>query len=273
MFINTFNVYTDEMIKKIAPSVFSEKHNDLRTDKYTLFNTSNIIDEMRKLDFEVTGLAVNSVRKPSKLNNPRTAKHMIRFSHRSYLDTKDPHISVGSIIPQILLTNSHNGTSSYQISSGLWRKVCANGLCVSAADIESYRIRHIGHSMYEVIRASISCANKFEEIIDSVYQMNGINLTDRQVRDFVHDALVIKLGDDPKVLSKVENPMIITTRHREEDAPNTLWNIFNAVQENYMKGGIRLINRALRPIKNIEENTRVNKELWQLADRYRLNVA
>lgn len=266
-------IYTDEMIKKVAPSVFSSKYNELRSDKYVLFSTDNIINEMRNLGFEVTNIAVNGVRKKTTLNNPRMAKHMIRFSHRDHLDTRDPHLAVGSIVPQIMLTNSHNGTSSYQIAAGLWRKVCSNGLCVNAADVESYRIRHIGHSMEEVIRASISCANRAEEIIDSVYQMNGINLTDKQLKDFIHDALVIKLGDDPKTLAKVENPSIIAQRRREEDAPNTLWNVFNAIQENYTKGGIRLINRTLRPIKNIEENTRINRELWKLADQYRLNVA
>lgn len=273
MTITTLNPFTDAEIKKFAPSVFGTDRNELRSSKYSLFNTSDIIHEMRNLGYEVTNVSTNGIRKETVLNNPLTRKHMIRFSHRDYLNTKDSHLAVGSVVPQILLTNSHNGTSSYQIAAGLWRKVCSNGLCVNTANIEAFRVRHIGHNMDEVIKASLSCASRSNEIIDSVYEMNGITLTDKQVKDFVHDALKIKIGDDPKRLNKVENPMVITTRHREEDAPNTLWNVFNAIQENYMKGGIRLIDRTLRPIRNIEENTRINRELWKLADDYRLNIA
>lgn len=267
--ISNFGTYSDSDIARVIPSVFATKPNALRSSKYTLFNTGDIIHNMRDLGYEVTNLAWNGTRKETTLNHPQTAKHMIRFSHKDFLNPKSDSIKVGQIIPQILLTNSHNGTSSYTIAAGLWRKVCSNGLCVSTGDIESYRIRHIGHSMDEVINASLKCAERTEEIVDAVHIMSGIKLNDKQIRDFVHEALKIKFGSEPKALNKVKTPMELIHRNRPEDAENTLWNIFNAAQENYIKGGIRLTERTLRPITNIEENTRINRELWQLADNFR----
>lgn len=35
---------------------------------------------------------------------------------------------MGSQVPEIILLNSHDGSSSYQMLLGLFRQVCANGL-------------------------------------------------------------------------------------------------------------------------------------------------
>ena len=47
-------------------------------------------------------------------------KHMIRLRHASQIN--------GAEANEIVLLNSHDGTSSYQMLAGMFRFVCSNGL-------------------------------------------------------------------------------------------------------------------------------------------------
>ena len=58
---------------------------------------------------------------------------------------------------------------------------------------------------------------------------------------------------------------------RTEDAPDTLWSVFNRVQENLLGGG--LVRRTptgrlsrTRRITSIREDVRLNGRLWDLAE-------
>lgn len=47
-------------------------------------------------------------------------KHMLRLRHASQIN--------GAEAKEIVLLNSHDGTSSYQMVAGMFRFVCSNGL-------------------------------------------------------------------------------------------------------------------------------------------------
>ena len=59
---------------------------------------------------------------------------------------------------------------------------------------------------------------------------------------------------------------------RVEDQDPTLWNTFNVVQENLVKGGLRVVNpetsrrSRTRGVTSISENAKLNKALWVLAE-------
>jgi len=44
--------------------------------------------------------------------------------------------------------------------------------------------------------------------------------------------------------------------------------VFNVVQENVMKGGVRGAVRETKPINQVAEIQRINQGLWQLATDY-----
>jgi hypothetical protein len=53
-----------------------------------------------------------------------------------------------------------------------------------------------------------------------------------------------------------------------------LWSVFNRVQENLVKGGLsgRAANgrqQSTRPVQGIDQNVRLNRALWLLADGLR----
>ena len=51
-------------------------------------------------------------------------KHLLRFRHDSMVEGS------GDEIPELILVNSHDGTSSYQLMAGICRTICAHGLIV-----------------------------------------------------------------------------------------------------------------------------------------------
>ena len=68
----------------------------------------------------------------------------------------------------------------------------------------------------------------------------------------------------------------LLTIKRTEDAAPTLWNTFNTVQENIIKGGQKDYSKRkangermprVRPVKGIDGNLSLNKALWHLAEQ------
>ncbi len=61
--------------------------------------------------------------------------------------------------------------------------------------------------------------------------------------------------------------------NREEDKPNTLWNVFNVVQEKFVRGGIQYTSNGgrktgLKSLNNIMNVNTVNTKLWEIAEQY-----
>ena len=51
-----------------------------------------------------------------------------------------------------------------------------------------------------------------------------------------------------------------------------MWEVFNRVQEKIVGGKFTYVNgekiRKARPIKNFQQNVKVNQELWALAEEF-----
>ena len=50
------------------------------------------------------------------------------------------------LIPQIILTNSHDGFNSFKFMLGIFRLVCSNGLVVCDNQMVNMTIRHINYT-------------------------------------------------------------------------------------------------------------------------------
>ena len=59
---------------------------------------------------------------------------------------------------------------------------------------------------------------------------------------------------------------------RKEDLGNSLWTVFNKVQENTMRGfsGIKTTAgiRKIKSVTGIETDIALNKQIWTLAEQY-----
>jgi hypothetical protein len=68
----------------------------------------------------------------------------IKGSMRLLLQRRDTVARLGELTPEIVLLNSDDRSSGYQLHAGLFRFVCANGLMVADSLIASVRTHHMG---------------------------------------------------------------------------------------------------------------------------------
>lgn len=254
---------TREQIAQWAPSVLGETAHESRSDRYTFIPTSNVLDGL-----EAEGFRVFEVRQTKTRDVARRefTKHMLRLRHGDSVQTRDGETG------EIILINSHDGTSTYQLMAGWFRFVCSNGLV--AGDVcDTIRVRHSGNIVDNVIEGSYRVLDSLELAAENIDRFKGITLDSGSSHEFATRALGLR-WDSGKAPIKAED--MLGVRRWDDRAPS-LWNVFNVVQENMIKGGIAgraATGRRMqtREIRNVAENIRLNRELWNLANEFAGNT-
>lgn len=253
---------TDDEMRAVAPSIFATDAHHSRSDRYSFVPTLDVLNGMRREGFEPFMVGQSRTRIADKRE---FTKHMLRFRRVDQIN--------GDEANEVILINSHDGTSSYQMLSGMFRFVCMNGLVLG--DVQNdIRIHHKGNIVDDVIEGAFTVVDTFAEIEDTREQMKALPLLPSESLAFAQAALHVKYEPDP-----VTNAFPITAdqllrARRYEDAPRDLWSTFNRVQENMIKGGIQSRNAnnrrtRTREIAGIDQNVKVNRALWQLAESMR----
>ncbi len=108
---------TREELFRVVPSVFSEDKHESRSERYTYIPTISLLDSLQREGFQPFFACQTRVRDPGRREH---TKHMLRLRREGQI--------TGKQVPEIILLNSHDGSSSYQMLPGLFRAVCQNGL-------------------------------------------------------------------------------------------------------------------------------------------------
>lgn len=259
---------TRELIRKVAPSVFADSAHESRSDRYTYLPTIDIVERMVKEGFAPVMASQSRSRIPGK---SEFTKHMLRFRHRSDIAKA---AKVGETVNEVVLVNSHDGTSAYLLTAGVYRFVCSNGMVVPASIVGDIKVQHRGNILDNVIEGSYRILEDTAEISGSISRMQGTLLTSKDQEVLAHAALDLRYGhdDNNNLLSPITTNTALYTR-RIEDRQTDLWHTFNRLQENLTKGGMRGHtangNRTTtREITGIDQSLTLNRELWALADAF-----
>lgn len=250
---------SNDQIARYAPSVLATEAHESRGDRYSFIPTINVIDGLRANGFQPFEVRQTRVRDQGKREH---TKHLVRLRHDSHITA-----AVGEEVPEIILLNSHDGTSSYQLMSGFFRMVCSNGLI--AGDVQNdIRIRHSGNVVDDVIEGSYRVLDNIEIASQRIETYKSISLTPAEQEALATSAMHVRWGEDAPIYGSHQ---LIRAR-RYEDQKNDLWTTFNRVQENLIKGGIggrSKTNRrtTTREVGGVNENVKLNRALWMLADK------
>lgn len=141
---------SDEQIRAVAPSIFAQSARDSRSERYAYIPTAAVLDKLRGEDFEPFMVCQTRVRQDDRRDY---TKHMIRLRHASQIN--------GTEANEIILLNSHDGTSSYQMLAGMFRFVCQNGL-VCGETVADVRVPHKGAVAGQVIEGAYEVLRGFE---------------------------------------------------------------------------------------------------------------
>jgi hypothetical protein len=189
------------------------------------------------------------------------ARHLIRLRRRCET------VALRDSIPELLLLNSHDGTSSYQLRVGLFRVLCTNGLVVSMGIFPVWRVMHRGDVVQDVVCAALRISERFEQLAAAVERMERTMLDDSQRFELAAQALALRFPND--AVGAMQPSQLLVPR-RAQDVGNDLWRTFNVLQENVLRGGLvrrSASNRLTRTrgIRAIREDVRLNSALWEMA--------
>lgn len=254
---------TDEWIRQIAPSVFARSAHDSRSDRFAVIPTGTVLKALRKEGFGVTQVAQTRTRDASRRG---FTKHMLRLRRIDARPARDRRI--GDVYPEAVLVNANDGSSRYRLSAGLFRLICLNGAVVEDASLGGVSVGHIGEITDTVIEGTYTVIKEARRALHHAEAWAAIELPRRAAERFADRALALRFphGEPP-----IEADQLLGVR-RPGDAGNDLWSVFNRVQENALRGGLAGERRdgarrvVTREIRGIDQDLRLNRQLWQLAE-------
>ena len=259
---------TLDEIKTICPSVSTPAPNpELRkrlgiTERYVHVPTTQVIEDIIQLGWEpIQAVQVNARKKKG------FQRHMVKFINRDFIkeDTTE--------YPELLLSNSHDGTTSFTLDVGIFRLVCSNGMVIKSEDFGSMKVRHYGYD-FEVIKDAVN--EMMEKIPDYLRQVEGMKdqkLEREQQIEFARKAAMLRFANSTEdTIEKIVDMENVLDVERKEDEGDNLWEVFNRIQEKIINGkfqyNLNNKERKARPVKGFRQQVKINQDLWELASNY-----
>ena len=261
-------------LRRLAPSIFAETKHESRSDRFVVIPTWDAIQALMKEGFVPVAAKQGGTRIQGK---QFFTKHIVRFRHGTAAMKGN-----SEMLPEIILRNAADGTSSYRVMSGLFRPICRNGL-VSADVVEDFKIGHTGNIVDRVIEGTWKVVGESQRVIEQANSWRAVVL-DQDERDIFAEAVhTLRFADSDEHTRQAINPRQLLAPKRPEDQNRwDLWTSFNVLQENAIRGGQhgvvnrrdeetgqnRIRNITVRPLSSIDGDTALNKALWVLSTKF-----
>ena len=250
--------YSDLQVS--VPSLFADAPAEHLSERYKFISTREYLDALDSNGWLVADATQAKVRKGS----PEHAKHLVTLRHK---DQGASRPELGSIIPQIMLLNSHNGTSLTQGFLGMFRLLCKNGLMAATSMFTAFSFRHTQSAKEVAEVLTDGFFGRVDNLLGTADRWADIKLTSEEQIDLAIVARNIRFGEDSPV-----DPAELLTARRSQDMGDNLWLTFNRLQENITQGGVRFngMRRMSRQLRNIGQSVDVNTGLWEAAENLAL---
>ncbi|ATZ40331.1 TPA: DUF945 domain-containing protein [Escherichia coli] len=246
---------TREELMYHVPSIFGEDRHTSRSERYAYIPTITVLENLQREGFQPFFACQTRVRDQSRREY---TKHMLRLRRSGQI--------TGQHVPEIILLNSHDGSSSYQMLPGYFRAICTNGL-VCGQSLGEVRVPHRGNVVDRVIEGAYEVVGVFDRIEEKRDAMQSQVLPPPARQALAQAALTYRYGDEHQPVTTAD----ILTPRRREDYGKDLWSAYQTIQENMLKGGIsgrsargkRIHTRA---IHSIDTDIKLNRALWVMAE-------
>jgi hypothetical protein len=259
---------TEDRMRQTAPSIFATGKHISRSEKYAYIPTIDVLRGLQHEGFEPFMVAQGHSRIEGKAEY---TKHLVRLRHADQARSR-PEVN------EIILINSHDGASCYQLLAGQFRFVCHNGLVVGdvAHDIRiPHRQSNASDLRANVIEGAFRVLDDFEAVDQSTAAMKSIELAPEEERALARAALTLRYGEradgePPPPISADQ----LTQPRRPEDQGRSLWLGFQRIQEALTRGGVpgRTVQgrrMRTREVASIDRGVALNRALWTLAEEMR----
>ncbi|HIF4776406.1 TPA: DUF932 domain-containing protein [Citrobacter freundii] len=246
---------THDELMHHTPSVFGEEKHSSRSERYAYIPTITLLESLQREGFQPFFACQTRVRDQSRREH---TKHMLRLRRAGQI--------TGQQVPEIILLNSHDGSSSYQMLPGLFRAVCCNGL-VCGTSFGEVRVPHKGNVVEKVIEGAYEVLGIFDRVEEKRDAMQSLLLPPPAQQALAKAALTYRFGEEHQPVTESQ----VLSARRWQDEQNDLWSVFNRLQENLSKGGLsgrsaQGKRSRTRAVNGIDGDIKLNRALWVMAE-------
>jgi len=257
----------DQMMRQ-APSIYAMEAHASRSDRFRVIPTASVLKALEREGFEPFKVVQCNTRDASRRE---FTKHMVRLRK-----VGDAAFAAGST-SEIVLKNANDGSSSYELMAGIYRLVCSNGMIVGDT-YDSVRVKHQGDVVRGVIEGSYKVLETAHRALEVAADWKQIRMSNEAQMALAEAAHILRFDIDSD--TPIEPKQLLLPRRRDDLEPD-LWTTFNRVQENCLRGGLsarapmtidergrRIRGRMVttREVRGIDQDVRLNKALWTLAE-------
>ncbi len=268
---------TEDRLRQLAPAIFAEQAHESRSDRYTYIPTDVMLRGMDNAGFKPYSVQQGKSRIEGKA---AFTKHLIRFRH----EDAAKGIEVGKQFYEVVLKNSHDGTSQYEMFGGIFKCLCLNGMVVGTGYGQRVKVPHRGDPervMSQIIEGAYTVIEDSKEIMDRVDRWSQIQLTDNETLALANSVVQIRFPDaNPEVKDQVVR-QFVRARRPQERAARDLWTASNVMQEHAIRGGVRYWrapfrdstgkihpsrNVTTKEIRSVDGTNAINEAIWALTE-------
>jgi hypothetical protein len=271
---------SDSNIMKQAPAVFAGAPKATTSERYLFVDTSDILNGLRENGWSCVS-ASQVLNRGTTEANRLSNKHALFFART---DSLSRELGLKETIPLLKVENSHNGLSTFGLSTGFFRKVCSNGLTVSEELYQAPKIKHVKNMRDEVIEATYRVLQDFPMLMSVTEKMQSVALNEEEkllLADSV--AHVLYSPEDRERMQQfarsarsgeralIERQLLATRRF--DDRKNDLWTVSNVIQENIIRGNIQTLDssgklRFQRAVSSIDRDREIHDVLFKISAHF-----
>ncbi len=247
-------------IKKVSTIMAERPYQDV-SSRFSFIPTIKPIEVLADFGWLPVAVAEQHVRLADKRGFQR---HAVKFQHADYADD----LALHQTRPELVMINDHSASTAFQFLLGLWEKVCSNGLIVQRESIAEQRVLHRGYTADKVAQAITALIPAIPQLLSDVDRMRGIKLLPSEASAFAKAAIKLRWDGEKFAV----NPEAVARPMRQAQQEDSLWNVYNRVQETVLRGDVYVRNletkniQKARAVGSLTENVRLNKALFMLAD-------
>lgn len=249
----------DEAIQ-LAPAIGAERAGEKTSPKYQFISTRNILENVIENGWSITQV--------SSQGRSQFAQHRVTLVNNQDLAKMDDPSNNQEGLLRLELFNSHNLTKRFMLAIGYFKFACSNGLIVATGPSEAIKTKHrFSDNRLSMIMDQIASASqRFPKVLQTIEDFKSRQLNDQEKIAFAKYAIQGRYNYRKELPKKFQHlqPMIdnVLTSRRPEDDGDSVWEVFNRVQESIVRG----VEGSIRGIRGYNDNVRVNQLLWKGAE-------
>ena len=209
-------------------------------------------------EFQRQGWNIAGAYEQRNKQNRKVGSHFIRMEHPDFKVTN----SKGKIdaVATMNIFNSTTGAKPMELDLGAYRQVCSNGM-IAHTSYSNASVPHTEKGQYSLQEILCDLGIRTQGVMEEFNKLKERNVSPQEAMYLATQAAEIRFGKGHRIdVSQLLNTV------REEDKGDDVWTVFNRIQENLTQPH-RItdhLGNVMNGVSNIEEDTRINKELFEL---------